>query len=105
LCERFECWADFVIDHDEDGHITNKRVVFKEYVGQPNYVGFRAGINLQNVKRTIDSKQIVTKLIVNDNINEFAKNGFCSIGRAKTSPSGENYIYNFSYYIQKGFLP
>ena len=98
LCETFEVWADLDIAHDEEGHVLSKKVVFKENIENPNYVGFRYGVNLKQSKRTIDSKQIVTKLIVPDNTNEFAPNGFCSIARAGANTSGENYIYDFSYY-------
>ena len=37
-------------------------------------------------------------MIVADNTNEFAKNGFCSITRAGANVSGEDYILDFSYY-------
>ena len=98
LCETFEVWADFDITHDEQGKVLGKKVIFKENIEKPNHVGFRYGVNLKQSKRTIDSKQIVTKLIVPDNTNEFAQNGFCSIARAGANTSGENYIYDFSYY-------
>ena len=104
LCEKFECWADFSISHTADGRILGKSVTIKEYIGQDNHAGFRYGVNLKNTKRTLDSKAVVTKLIVPDNTNEFAPNGFCSITRAGANPNGENYIYNFQYYINMGLL-
>jgi phage minor structural protein len=104
ICETFEVWADFVVDHSEEGKIISKKVIFKESIEKPNYVGFRYGTNLKSSKRTIDSKTFVSKLIVPDNSNEFAKNGFCSISRAGANTSGENYIYDFSYYYNFGML-
>lgn len=104
ICEAFECWAEFKIEHDETGKILSKKVVLHEYIGQPNYAGFRYGVNLKSTKRTIDSKAIVTKLIVPDNTNQYAKNGFCSISRAGANMTGENYIYNFQYYINQGMI-
>jgi len=47
----------------------------------------------------LDSDAIVSKIIVKNNNNEFAKDGFCSIARARENPSGENFIYDFTYYI------
>lgn len=85
-------------------HSLDKRVVFKEYIGNDNYAGFRYGINLKGITRNIDSKQIVTKLIVEANSNEYAPDGFCTIQRAAMNPSRENVIYNFSYYINNGLL-
>ena len=104
ICEKFECWADFIIEHDAAGYVTKKTVVFKEFIGKENNAGFKNGINLKSTKRTLDSKAVVTKLIVPDGSNEFAPNGFCSISRAGSNPTGENYIYNFSYYINQGLL-
>jgi hypothetical protein len=46
----------------------------------------------------------VTKLLVTDNTNEFAQNGFCTIQRAGSNETGENYIYDFSYYMNMGLL-
>ena len=104
LCETFEAWADFEIERNADGTIISKKIVFKENLENPNYLGFKYGVNLKSSKRSIDSKAIVTKLIVPNNTNEFAKNGFCSIARAGANTSGENYIIDFSYYYNFGKL-
>ena len=99
ICETFECWAELQIEHDEDGYILGKSIYLHEYIGNKNNFGIRYGVNLKSVKRTLDSKQVVSKLIVPDSINELAKNGFCSIARSGANPSGENCIYNFEYYV------
>lgn len=111
VCETFECWADFVINHDKDGRIKRSKegyyekfVIFKEFIGQENNRGFRYGINLNGIQRTIDSDQIVTKLIVEQNSNEYGKNGCCTIARAVNNVSGDNAIYDFSYYTNTGLL-
>jgi phage minor structural protein len=104
LCETFECWAEFIIEHDNIGRVTEKKVKFHNYIGKDNYAGFRYGVNLKQTKRTLDSKAVVSKLIVPDNSNEYANNGFCSIARAASNESGENYIYNFQYYTNMGLV-
>lgn len=139
LCETFECWLDFKIEHESSGKIKTKfvyeiktedgyryeetdtfktpsdnyicvgkrqqkTITFKEFVGQDNAVGFKYGINLKGIKRTIDSEGIVSKIVVKDNSNEYAPGGFCSISRAKANPSSENFLYNFTYYINQGLL-
>ena len=112
LCETFECWAKFRIEHnqntgeillDENGR-QKKWVSFHEYVGKDNYIGFKYGINLKSIQRTIDSNEIATKLVVKNNSNEYADGGFCSIARASENPTGENFLLDFSHYINQGLL-
>ena len=114
ICERFECWARFDILHDADGkvqtevwegHVRQKKyVTFHKYIGQDNYAGFRYGVNLNSIQRTLDSKSIVSKLIVKNNNNKYATNGFCTIQRAASNPTKQNSIYNFDNYINQGLL-
>jgi hypothetical protein len=106
LAELFECWVRFRIDHERDGSIAldeNKRqkkwVSFYESVERNNYTGFKYGINLKSIKRNVESEGFVSKLIVKNNSNEYARDGFCSIARASENPSGENFILDFNYYI------
>ena len=112
LCEIFECWAKFRIEHNEqtgeialdENYQQKKYVSFHEYIGKDNYAGFKYGINLKQIQRTVDSEAIVSKMVVKNNSNEFATDGFCSIARAVESPNGENFILDFSYYIHQGLL-
>ena len=114
LCEQFECWIQFNIEHDKDtGKIlrdpaTNrqkKTISFIDYEQKPiNYSGFKYGINLNSIQRTLMSDQIVSKLIVKDGTNSLAKNGFCTIARANDNPTGENFFYDFSYYINQKLI-
>lgn len=76
-----------------------KTVLFKPFIGQENFVGFRYGINVNSIKRDVKSEQIVTKLIVEPNSNEFAPNGSCTIQDSILNPTGETTLYNFDYYI------
>ena len=81
-----------------------KSISFYEYISKDNYTGFKYGINLNSIERTIDGESIVSKMIVKDNSNEFAKDGFCSIAKAQDNPTGQTFLYNFDYYIQQGLL-
>lgn len=107
ICEKFECWMRLDVEHDDIGAVksdSKKVVVFKQYVGQENDAGFRYGINLKSIQRTLDSNQITTKLIVKSNTNEFGKNGFCTIARASENPTGENFLLDFDYYTRHNLL-
>jgi phage minor structural protein len=95
IAETFESWLDLSIERDADGYIKSKTVSFKNYLGETNHANFRYGVNLKDVSRTSNSKNIVSKLIVKNNTNELGKDGFCTIQRAGSNPTGENYIYDF----------
>lgn len=108
VCEKFDCWARFEIPVDEEtgqrDYSKPKVVKLCHFIGKENYAGFKYGINLDAVQRTLNSSQLTTKLIVNDNSCEFGKNGFCSIARAEDNPTKSNFILNFDYFISQGLL-
>lgn len=81
-----------------------KFVTFHNKIGQKKNIGFRYGTNLKSISRSLDSNTIATKLIVKSNTNEFANGGSCNIALAKENPSGENFIYDFTYYINQGLM-
>lgn len=81
-----------------------KTIYLKQFTGDLNYAGFKYGINLKSIKRTMDSKDFVSRLIVKENINEHAMDGFCTIQRATENPIKESFILNFDYYVQHGML-
>ena len=111
LCETFECWLDIRVEHEEDGSIKLdenynpiKKIAFKEYAGKDNFAGFKNRINLTGITRNIDSNEIVTKLIVDPVQSEYTSTGSVDIQEAKSNPSGQSYILNFSYYINRGLI-
>ena len=111
LCEKFECWADFTVEHEENGKIKLdennnpiKKISFHEYAGKDNFAGFKYGINLSSIQRTVDSNEFVSKLIVSQTQNEFVDGGSLSIRYADVNPLGEAYILNFSYYLNQGLI-
>lgn len=104
IAEKFECWLEIKLARDNKGAAIGKKVLFKNYIGNNKRPGFRYGLNLNSIQRTNDSKAITTKLIVKTNSNELAKNGFCTIARARANPTGETGLYDFSYYFNQGLL-
>ena len=117
ICETFECWARFTVLHNADGSVKFeefpagsgvyrpcKYVTLHKFVGQPNYAGFRYGVNLNSISRSSVSNQIVTKLIVKSNKNKYAPNGFCAVGLAQSNPTKQNALFNFDNYVNTGLL-
>ena len=111
LCEAFECWAKFNIQHNENGAIRldsdgmpQKTITFHNYCGKDNFAGFKYGINLESIQRTIESDEFVSKLIVEQVANDVVEGGTVSIAAAPSNPSGESYILNMSYYLNHGLI-
>ena len=110
IAETFECWVDLVVNHDSQGYITStnnkldKFVYLKNYVGVDNWAGFKYGININSIERTINSDEIVTKLIVDQSQSEYVDEGYVSIASAPSNQSGESYILNFDYYYSQNLL-
>lgn len=122
LNEKFECWSRFEIEHNpatgaillgkdkgivigNEAYRQQKFVSFHEYASDKyNWAGFRYGVNSKSIQRVIDSNAIISKLVVKNNANEFAQNGFCSIARAAENPIKENFLMDFDYYAQHRLL-
>lgn len=112
LCEKFECWMKFDIEREDNGapkinEMTgrpSKKIIFKKYIGKDNYAGFKYGINLKQVERTVNSEEIVTKLIVPQSENQNVDGGVVTIRAAESNVTGLSYILNFNYFIKQGLL-
>lgn len=104
IAETFEVWCRYEIQHDDKGAIISKTVTLTDNYGQENNIGFRYGVNLTKIARTVKSDELVTKLYVPEIENSAAADGYCSISEAKLNPSGENFLIDFSYFISKGML-
>lgn len=110
LAETFDGWLEINVKHNSDGSLDltaddMKTISFVNVKYNDNYSGIKYGINLQKIQRKIDSNDIITKLIVKNNNNEYGQNGFCSIARSKLNLNGTNAILNFNHFINMGLLP
>lgn len=111
-CETFNCWAKFNVQLlssslTAPGDFIMKKTISlydQYYTDISNDFSFKYQSNINSIKRTVNSEDITTKTIVKPNNNEYGKNGFCTIQRSKYNLSGENFIYNFKYYIKKKML-
>lgn len=110
LAETFDGWLEINVKHNSDGSLDltaddMKTISFVNVKYNDNYSGIKYGINLQKIQRKIDSNDIITKLIVKNNNNEYGQNGFCSIARSKLNLNSTNAILNFNHFINMGLLP
>ncbi|MGN1297975.1 MAG: hypothetical protein ACI4VH_06160, partial [Clostridia bacterium] len=118
LSKVFEIYPIYYTEHEENGKVITdlveengkqykkmrKKVFYITEKGVENKLGFKYTKNLSNISRTFDSKEIVTKLYVEDVDSELSKTGLCSIKTAEDNPSKDSYIIDFSYYIMRGLL-
>lgn len=110
LAETFEVWIKFNISHDSTGRMIyvdgkpQKFISFVNEVGGRNGLTFKYGIDLKAISRTINSDAITTKVIVSANNNQYGKDGFCTIARAKDNYPKTSFILNFDYFISQGLL-
>ena len=111
-CETFNCWAKFNVQLLSSSLTAPGDFIMKKTISLYDYYytdiskdfSFKYQRNINSIKRTVNSEDITTKTIVKPNNNEYGKNGFCTIQRSKYNLSGENFIYNFKYYIKKKML-
>lgn len=103
LAELFKVWPVFNVYRDNDGNL-KKEFWFKETCIKQNFSGFHKGVNLSSLSRNMVSDDIVTKMYVEDQESDYADNGFVTIRTSSLNPWGENYYYNFQYYVNQKLL-
>ena len=111
VCETFKCFFKFIVEHNSDGTIKKDEYgsPFKYYtlvstLGNNQFNGFTYGVNLDEVSRTIDAENLVSKLYVETIDNEYNDTGLVSIQQSQYNDLRENFIYNFGYYILRGMI-
>ena len=112
IAETFQCWVQIYVPHNIDGSLIydNMRQCYKKYIrlkkdiGQYTGLAFSYGLDLKAIQRTTNSDAIVTKTIVIPYTNNALEQGICTIARSNLNFARENYLLDFSYYIQQGLL-
>lgn len=105
LGEQFEVWPYFIYKYDNKGKITERKILFKsESIDEDIKFDFSYGKNLQSCSRILDSSDLITKLYVTNTDSALVDGSVLSIQQATANPTGENYIYNFKYFLESGML-
>lgn len=111
VAETFDVWCRYIVEYDNDGRVAigedgrkKKWVTLTNTYGTLNKIGFTYGLNTNSIQRTINSDEIITKLYVDYSEGSAAEDGYVAIQYSDHNVSGENTIYNFDYYVQKGLL-
>lgn len=105
IAEEFEVFARYEFlyeDHNNPYKATAGVVVFyNQQVQDTEYViSYRN--NQVGLIKTSESSDIVTKMYVDPVADEYSDNGFVSLSQADANKMGEEYLFNFDYYIASG---
>jgi hypothetical protein len=106
LAELYGVFVKIVYEYDSSVKykITNRKVVFYNKPYSSTEYSITYGDNETNIRKISDSKDLVTKLYVEDVESEYSNTGLLSISSASANRSKENFILNFDYYEEAGML-
>lgn len=99
LAEIFGVFCKYIYEHDANYHITCRKVVFYNsfYSDKLGFLDFTYPHSAEQIKREIDSTDLVTKLYVKSVDDAQSASGLITILDTDANPSGEDYILNFDY--------
>ena len=99
LAEVFGVFCRYEYEHDQNYHITCRKIVFynKFYSEQLGFLDFTYPYSAEEIKRTIDSNDLVTKLYVKNVEDSTTVSGLVTILDSDINKSREDYILNFDY--------
>ena len=81
-----------------------KTLYYSDRKENENKYGFKYGHNLNSISRAIDSTDLVSKMFVLDNLNQYAQDGICTIARAQDNIGKDTYLLNFDYFIDRKII-
>lgn len=111
VSKTFYCFTRFLVEHDSKGYIIKnsngkpkKYFTYVSELGRRNFSGFNYGLNLEDIERKIESKELVTKVYVEPIDNQYNDSGMITIQNSDYNKMGERFFYNFSYFKRQGFF-
>lgn len=104
VAEKFQVWVDFVYTYDEYYRTIGREIVFHEDVSVNSTYSFDYGLNLQKITRNTDTSDLITKMYVKPVESEFEDDMLMNISDAAQNLMGEEYLYNFEYFLANGLI-
>ena len=107
IAELFETYVRYEFLYEDITNpfkVTGGVVVFYNNDIQATEYAITYGDNETGLSRTIDSTDMTTKMYVAAIESEYSDNGYISIADADNNITKDNFILNFDYYEQAGFL-
>ena len=101
LAETFEVFCRYEYEHDENYHITGRKIIFYNNFIYENekygYIDFTYPYSTAEITREMDSTDLVTKMFVQAVEDETTASGLLTIINTEANKSGEDYLLNFDY--------
>ena len=107
IAELFETYVRYEFLYEDASNpfkVTGGVVVFYNNDITPTEYAITYADNETGLTRTVDSTDMTTKLYVPAIESEYSDNGYISIADADNNITKDNFILNFDYYEQAGFL-
>lgn len=100
LAETFGIYCRYEFDHDDQYHITGRKIVFYNNFFEEEENGAQDityKYNTTSISRTLDSTDLVTKMYVRPVDDDISPSGLITIMDVDANKSKEDYLLNFDY--------
>lgn len=106
IAETFGVHCRYQYEHDNDYHITNRKVIFYNSFIQESLgpIDVNYAYDTANISREMDSKDTITKMYVKTLTDSNTESGLATIADAAANKSQEDYLLNFDYLYSIGTI-
>ena len=104
LAEKFSVWAYFEYEYNNFGKIISRKIIFRETIEQDSIYSITYGVNSTGLSKQSDSSALATKIFIEPVDSDLENTGMMSFNEAPQNLMMENFIYNFDYFKDSGFI-
>lgn len=106
IAETFQVFCRFEYEHDDNYHITNRKVIFyNNFVKEAErYVDLNYGYNVSKITREMDSTDLISKMYVSTLTGTGTLTNEVNLQDVDANLSLENYLFNFEYLYKIGTI-
>ena len=106
IAETFQVFCRFEYEHDDNYHITNRKVIFyNNFVKEAErYVDLNYGYNVSKITREMDSTDLISKMYVSTLTGTGTLTNEVNLKDVDANLSLENYLFNFEYLYKIGTI-
>jgi hypothetical protein len=107
IAEAFQVFPQYIYKYENTNKpffITGREVIYKidNLTDSELEINYRS--NLKSLSKTIESKNLITKMYVEPIESQYADDGYIAIANADANLNADNFILNFDYLYETGLL-